>query len=95
MKVSLIPIVTPTYVEQQIMIGEKCIGTVKTILDNEYYKYHAILRSDHAWSVYQGFGNTVDEAMRNAIKVNITRRNVELKELDTIENTIWGDYEVN
>jgi hypothetical protein len=94
MKVEIVPLPAIQLVEQAIVIGGKTVGIVKPALHAEaYYKHHIILNSEHGWNIYQGFGNTIDEAMRDAVNTAKSRRRTELTELDELENIIWGDHE--
>jgi hypothetical protein len=98
MQVILTPVpVIPVEPENSrlISIGGKCIGKVTQPPEAKSCKYHVILDSKHNYSIYQGFGMTVDEALRNAIQINQARRVDELTELDELENAIWGDHELN
>jgi hypothetical protein len=82
-------------VEQAIMANGKQIGVIKTVSGSEAYTYHAVFNSQEIWSIYQGFGKTIDEAMRDAIVIGKARRQKELAELDKLENVIWGDHELH
>jgi hypothetical protein len=93
--VTLKPVQPVPVSEEVIMIGTARLGTVKTITDQSSFKFHVILESKNMWSIYQGFGQTVDEAMRDAIEKNRDRRFQEINELETLENIIWGDHEIN
>jgi len=82
-------------IEQAIMVNGKRVGVIKTVSDSAAYTYHAVFNSQEIWSIYQGFGRTVDEAMHDAIVVGKARRQKELAELDELENVIWGDHELH
>lgn len=94
--VTLTPIPAPPVREQAIVIDGKPIGNAITITNSDHYKYHVTLIAKNICSLnYQGFGNTVDEAMRDAVEKNIKHRYMELAELDELENVIWGDHDLN
>lgn len=96
MKITLAPVPVQQTTEQMIMAGTTRIGSVKTLLTNDGgTRYHAVLAAKSAWSVYQGFGDTVDEAMRDAVNTSRASRINEIAELDNLENVIWGDHEIN
>lgn len=80
---------------QTISIGDICIGKVTYPTTAKSYKCHIILDSKVYANVYQGFGMTIDEALRDAIATNRKRRIDELTELNKLENAIWGDHELN
>lgn len=90
--VPILPIPAQT---QEISIDGKKIGIVKLITDSDNYNYHVVLNSKRGYSVYQGFGTTVDEALRNAVVIGKEHRVEEIQELDNLENVIWGDHELN
>jgi hypothetical protein len=96
MQVTLVPKPTPPIMEQTISIDGQELGIVKTITNSDNYKYHAIINSRcGGGNIYQGFGMTIDEAMKDAFKRNRELRKKELAELDHLENVIWGDHELN
>lgn len=66
------------------IVGETCSS----------FKYHAMLTSGVDRGIlYQGFGYTDDEAMRDAITRSRDKYQKQLAELDQLESLIWGDYE--
>lgn len=95
MKVEIVPLPATQVVESAIVVDGVQIGTVKPAEHSEVYKYHVILASKDIWSIYQGFGMTIDAAMRDAITTGRARRRMEITELDELENAIWGDHELH
>jgi hypothetical protein len=99
MQIDIIPVPESKFVPVNkpfsIMLDNKELGTVNEKADATSYKYHAILNSKFNINVYQGFGLTIDEALRDAIVTGRDRRQKELIELDELENIIWGDHELN
>lgn len=96
MQIDLVPAEVKPVTEQKIMCGGVCLGNVKTITNAiDAPRYHVILDSQHGKNIYQGFGDTVDNAMRDAISNSKFCREQELGELNHLENVIWGDHEIN
>jgi hypothetical protein len=84
--------VDPVYT---IKIGDTVLGKMNEKTDTQSYRWHTVLDSNFNINIYQGFGLTQDESLRDAINTNRSRRINELKELDELENIIWGDNETN
>lgn len=76
------------------MINGQQIGSVKISDDVYSFRYHTIIKSKIEGNIYQGFGMTLNEALRDSIIKNRSIRNEELLELDRLENVIWGDSEI-
>lgn len=94
MKITITPAPAKPIMEQRIYADEHLIGIIKTVDDSVSYKFHAILHSKVGGNIYQGFGLTEDEAMRDAIIRSVDTRRKELEELDILQNVIWGDHEL-
>lgn len=95
MNVQIKPAPPKPMIEEEITVNGIRIGRIKKS-DNTYFIYHAIIDSEVDRGIaYQGFGDTYDEAMRNAIDKSKIKHAEHLKELDKLENVIWGDHELN
>lgn len=96
MNIHLEPLPAKEITEQLIMADGEKLGTVKTMpTDKGGTRYHIILESRHGRNIYQGFGYTIDAAMRDAVNTSLVLRINEIAELDQLENLIWGDYETH
>lgn len=95
MKIALKPAPPIENPDQLVMAGNVQLGVVKPVVDSTNFKFHAVLNSKCTTTLYQGFGSTVDEALKDAITLSRARKLEELAELDHLENVIWGDHEIN
>jgi hypothetical protein len=78
---------------RNIVIDGNIVGTIEEELDTtKSWKYHVVLRHKEASSIFQGFGKTHDEALRDAITRPRMQMAKDSHALDMLENTIWGDW---
>lgn len=81
--------------ERDIWVNGVVVGKIRGS-NGISFKYQAMLNSEvDRGALYQGFGYTDDEAMRDAITRSRDRYKKQLAELDQLENLIWGDYETH
>lgn len=96
MQITLAPIPITPPKEYKLMADDKQIGTVKRIdEESKHYNYHVIVDAKYQISLCQGFGLTVDEALRDAFERAKKYPTQALAELNELENVIWGDHEIN
>ena len=69
---------------QDIVIDGQCVGELKENRDDGKHRYHAIFRVGRGFelTLAQGFGDTPEEAIRNAI---ITSRKEAVKYLEGVD----------
>lgn len=95
MNVEIKPSIPVPVDERDILVNGELVGKIRDS-NSISFKYQAMLNSEvDRGALYQGFGYTDDEAMRDAITRSRDKYKRQLAELDQLENLIWGDYETD
>lgn len=95
MNVEIKPSIPVPIDERDILVNGELVGKIRGS-NCISFKYQAMLNSEvDRGALYQGFGYTDDEAMRDAITRSRDKYKRQLAELDQLENLIWGDYETD